>query len=333
MTDLSQTTLRQLRRLDLNLLKLFAVLCKTHNVSRAAELVGLSQPGASQSLARLRTVFRDQLFVRSGQGVAPTVRARQLEPMVLTVLEGAARLLASDAKFEPEQFDGIINIGASDYLALTFYGCVLPQLVSLAPRMRISVRAIDRERVASMLDNHEIDLALGFFPQAQSWHVQDLLFEDNFLCVFNPEWMAFTAPLTLEQYVSVPHVMGSLHGEFESLIDARLAESNVSRHVMVSTSHFLSLIFQVRLAPVLATLPAHIAKHCEHIGGLVTSPVPLDLPHFPTGMLWHERDRDHAPHRWFRELVQTSIQSKATRTQAATPSAALDLTHCDELPG
>jgi len=199
--------------------------------------------------------------------------------------------------------------------------------------MRISVRAIDRERVASMLDNQEIDLALGFFPQAQSWHVHDVLFEDNFLCVFNPELVPFNVPLTLERYVSVPHVMGSLHGEFESVIDARLAEANTSRHVMVSTSHFLSLMFQVRLAPVLATLPAHIAKHCEHIVGLVTSPVPLDLPSFPTAMLWHERDRDHAPHRWFRELLKTSIQSKALRTTTVAESAALESVHGEELPG
>src|SRR4051812_6994523 len=244
MTALSQSTLRQLRRLDLNLLKLFAVLCKTRNVSRAAEMVGLSQPGASQSLARLRDVFRDQLFVRSGQGVAPTARAQQLEPHVFAILEGAARLLVEDANFSPQEFDGIINVGASDYLSLTLYDAILPLLTKQAPSIRLCVKAADRDRASTLLDNHEIDIALGYFPEHHSWHVRETLFEDNFVCAFNPKLLSFKTPLTLQDYTSVPHVIGSLRGEFESVVDEELANLGVSRHVMVSTSHFLSLLFQ-----------------------------------------------------------------------------------------
>jgi len=67
-----------IKDLDLNLLRLFDAVWRTRSVSRAAELLDLSQPAASQGLARLRRLLGDGLFVRAGTGVAPTPRAERL---------------------------------------------------------------------------------------------------------------------------------------------------------------------------------------------------------------------------------------------------------------
>ena len=56
---------------DLNLLRLFDVVFRTRNVGRAAEVLGFSQPTASQGLTRLRLLIKDPLFVRSLGGVTP----------------------------------------------------------------------------------------------------------------------------------------------------------------------------------------------------------------------------------------------------------------------
>ena len=56
---------------DLNLLRLFDAVYRTRNVSRAAELLELTQPAASQGLSRLRTLVKDPLFMRPGCGWRP----------------------------------------------------------------------------------------------------------------------------------------------------------------------------------------------------------------------------------------------------------------------
>src|SRR5258708_20342427 len=77
---------------DLNLLPLLDALLTERHVTRAAELVGLSQPAASRALGRLRLLFGDPLLVRSGRGFALTPRAETLlEPLrrALRLVEGA----------------------------------------------------------------------------------------------------------------------------------------------------------------------------------------------------------------------------------------------------
>ena len=54
-----------IKDLDLNLLRLFDAVWRTRSVSLAAQQLGMSQPAASQGLARLRAVLGDALFERS----------------------------------------------------------------------------------------------------------------------------------------------------------------------------------------------------------------------------------------------------------------------------
>jgi DNA-binding transcriptional LysR family regulator len=61
--------------LDPKLLHLFEVLYTTGSVTRAAELLGQSQPTVSIWLGKLRAQLADPLFVRTMQGMQPTPRA------------------------------------------------------------------------------------------------------------------------------------------------------------------------------------------------------------------------------------------------------------------
>ena len=61
--------------IDLNLLVALDALLSERSVTRAAQRVGLSQPGMSNALARLRRVFGDPLLVRRGAALVPTARA------------------------------------------------------------------------------------------------------------------------------------------------------------------------------------------------------------------------------------------------------------------
>src|SRR4051812_26216379 len=76
-----------IRSVDLNLLVIFDAMARLRSVNRTAEAVGLSQPATSGALARLRTVFEDPLFVRTGAQMEPTPRALELAPAVHRVVQ------------------------------------------------------------------------------------------------------------------------------------------------------------------------------------------------------------------------------------------------------
>jgi DNA-binding transcriptional LysR family regulator len=69
---------RDIRSLDVGMLRTFDALMRERSVSRAAARLFLSQPAVSASLNRLREVFDDPLFTRTGHGVTPTPRAQAL---------------------------------------------------------------------------------------------------------------------------------------------------------------------------------------------------------------------------------------------------------------
>src|SRR5437764_12799124 len=71
---------------DLNLLVALNALLDERSVTRAASRVGLSQPGMSNTLARLRKLFGDPLLVREGLTLVPTPRADALRQPVADAL-------------------------------------------------------------------------------------------------------------------------------------------------------------------------------------------------------------------------------------------------------
>ena len=90
--------MRNLKSLDLNLLKTFDALLDERNVTRAAERLSLTQPAVSSMLTRLRESFDDPLFVRALYGIVPTERA-------LALAKPVKQLMAQiDALLQPEEF-------------------------------------------------------------------------------------------------------------------------------------------------------------------------------------------------------------------------------------
>ncbi len=66
------------RDLDLNLLRVFAVVAESGSVTEAASRLYLTQPAVSAALRRLTVAVGTPLFVRSGRGLVLTSRGRQL---------------------------------------------------------------------------------------------------------------------------------------------------------------------------------------------------------------------------------------------------------------
>lgn len=78
---------------DLNLLVVFMAIYKNSSVSRAAVELGLGQPAVSNSLAKLRVLFDDPLFIRKGKGVTPTDNAYQIAEILSPLLSNIRSLL------------------------------------------------------------------------------------------------------------------------------------------------------------------------------------------------------------------------------------------------
>ena len=101
--------MKNLNQIDLNLLVYLEVLLRERNVTQAANQLGLSQPAMSNGLRRLRALFDDPLLVRTSEGMTPTERALELEPLVRDALEQIDQAVQPRADFRPDQAQGVFR--------------------------------------------------------------------------------------------------------------------------------------------------------------------------------------------------------------------------------
>lgn len=289
-------------RLDLNLLVAFDALLTERSVTRAARRVGLGQSAMSHNLARLRSLFGDELFTRGGDGMRPTPRAMALaDPIRLTLAQIQSAVLQREA-FDPATAQRLFRIGLADSIEVAVIPGLVERLQASAPGIRLRLRSTNSMRFLKELDNGTLDLCIGVFDKGQIHHKRRRLYTDSFLCLFSPEQLQLTPPISLEDYLHWPHVLTTL-GDMRGAVDDVLARHKLRRSIFVTTQGFMAVPFIVRRAKVITTMPSRLARYFSEAFGLVTSPVPIDLPSFTISLLWHA-SFDHDPgHSWLRQTV------------------------------
>lgn len=306
-----------LSRLDLNLLVAFDALAKEGSVTRAAARVGLGQSAMSHALGRLRTVFDDDLFVRTPSGMKPTPRADALIEPVRAALARIEAIVAPRADFDPATADREFAIGLPDSTEVLLVPRLLAHLRAVAPGVRLLIRTVDRIRILQDLDDGRVDLGIGLFEEGGAHHKRRLLHRDNYLCVFNPALVGVEPPISLEDYVRLPHVLTSLVESAHGVVDVALAKLGLSRTIALTSPRFTAVPFVVREAPVIATMHSRVARFFAGSMGLAVSPAPVELPDFAISMIWHASYDDDPANRWLRETIQT------LRRNEQLPDAAL----------
>ena len=129
-----------LKTIDLNLLVYLDVLLRTGNVTQAAESIGISQPAMSNGLRRLRTLFADPLLIRTKDGMSPTERAMELQPLIRKIVADVEMAVQPDKGFDPSDGDRVFRISVSDYGECT----LLPPLMRRLQAIFSSVSGISK---------------------------------------------------------------------------------------------------------------------------------------------------------------------------------------------
>ncbi|MHC5133075.1 LysR family transcriptional regulator [Pseudomonas glycinis] len=272
--------------IDLNLLKVFEALHEESSASRAALRLGVTQSAVSAALRRLREVYGDQLFVRTGRGLAPTLQANQLKPVISDALNKCRQSLAM---LDPaaNQYEGrSVAIGLSDDFEIAYGRRLIEELARRAPKLRLIFRQTHSQIVARALMERSIDLAItagGFSERLLS---RQVLGEGGYACLVDPASLApGQQQIALQEFVEREHILVS-SGGFIGITDEGLAAVGLSRRVCASTTHFAALPFLLKGSQAVATIPTHAAASIAALSGLALLPCPLALPRYPVELGW-----------------------------------------------
>ena len=299
-----------LTRIDLNLLVALDALLTDRSVTRAAARVGLRQSAMSHSLARLRALLGDELLTRGPEGMRPTPRALALVDPVRIALAQITALVSPDQTFDARTAERAFRMGLPDGAEVLLGPALLSHLRKSAPGIRLHLETTDR--LFDELDAGRLDfgIAFGSLPEGQVHHKQRRLGTDTFVCIFNVHHTGVSSPISLEDYVRLPHVLTTLRRGEQGVVDEALAKLGLHRTVVVTTPRFAAVPFLVAGAPLVATMPARIAQFFAATLGLSISPAPVELPEAVASLVWHA-SYDHDPANvWLRKVVQ-DVAAKA----------------------
>lgn len=305
--------MKDIKTLDLNLLKALDALLDEHNVTRAAARLGVTQPAMSGMLTRLRKTFDDPLFVRAQRGIVPTQRCLELAGPLKQVI-GEIGALLQPLVFEPATATQTFTIAATDYALRAIAIPFLAALKQQAPQIRVALVPVDDRQIYAQLERGDIDLAL-LTPDSTppDLHAR-ALFDERYVCVLRSDHPALQRSrkrLSIDQFCALDHALVSyLGGGFRGVTDAALATLGKHRQVTLSAQSFLIVPEILRASDRVAILPSRLVAGVD---GLTMLEPPIDVPGFTKVAAWHARTHRDAAQRWLRQLLFDHCGDRATR--------------------
>jgi DNA-binding transcriptional LysR family regulator len=303
----------KVNRIDLNLLVYLDALLRERNVTQAANQLNLSQPAMSNGLRRLRELFNDPLLVRTSEGMTPTERALELEPVVREVLSKIDQAVQPRGDFEAGTAQRIFRIMASDYAESTLFPSVLGKLRTQAPGLTLDIMTPSD---VSFLDveRGKVDMVINRFDSMpQSFH-QIHLWDDSFTCVLSPE-NPVLKDFTLENYLQANHVWVSKTGmgvgvgvdpsDVQRLgwVDAALNRLGKKRQIRVFTRHYQAAMTLAEQNDLIVTLPTRAAQLKLNNPRVVLREPPLEIPPLELKMAWSPLLQHNPANKWLRKLI------------------------------
>jgi DNA-binding transcriptional LysR family regulator len=299
-----------IKDLDLNLLRLFDAVWRTRSVSLAAQQLGMSQPAASQGLARLRAILGDALFERSGSGVRPTPRADRLAQAVQIALATIEEALNASQVFEPQRSKRVLRLHLSDIGEARFLPELMQTLQRHAPGMRLEAMPLPHDKIGPALDSGQLDLAIGFLPEVSDTLHQPLLSDRYVVLLRQGHPVAKRWHQLQKKAGASPDATHALLAELEFAAvrthtdTLRILDLMHWQHrLRLTVSHFLSLPGIVRSSDLAVLMPRNFAQGFAQAGELAIIEPDLPLRDFTVSMHWSQRfDKDPCL-QWLRATV------------------------------
>lgn len=273
---------------DLNLLKAFDALMVERHVTRAGAKIGLAQPSMSNALSRLRSLFHDELFVRTPQGMAPTAKAQEIAPIVSQALSMISEVVEPSAAFDPLTAKGEVRLATSDNLTLVLGTQLAEQLRTAAPGIDLAFRQLDKPTAFDSLDKAQNDFLIGTFDTVPARFFQRPLLEDSFVCLARRDHPGLRKGMSLRRFAEIPHVLMTLSSDHVGVVDRALRKSGFERRVAMAVSSFIVIPDILQQTDYIAAIPASLAEQvAERSNCLIYAP-PIELPSWTVSLVWSQ---------------------------------------------
>ena len=301
-----------MRTQDLNLLVIFDAIMTEGSITRAAERLSMTQPAVSNAVSRMRVAWRDELFVKDGRKIQPTLAAKSLWQQVQEPLRNLGDAI------EPHHFDPQVS-------TRTFRVCATDGVIDLAwPELREAVEA-EAPGIAihavpwninegdQTLINGAVDLVMAvtsLMPPNDA--LQSVyLYDTPYKVAMRPGHPLAKPGMTLEQFASADHLLVSLTGDTVGFTDRVLAQRGLQRRIAMTVNHFHGLAPILARSDLIAVVPTSTIEPSVKSGQIVLVDSPITVPSSSLASFWHRRQNRDPGLLWLRNHLEGQLLLRA----------------------
>ena len=250
-------------------------------------------------------MIKDELFVRTPDGMQPTPRAERMAAPVRAALQELQMTLEAE-EFEPSRASRSFKIAVNNYAARSVIpvltrrvGDAVARGVARCPARRFDPgsRPARQRRGGTCVD----ELVEG----GERFKCVSVM-EDGYSVLLSRVIPPPPMPgCRSRQFAELPHIVIT-SGDNTYFVDERLAERGLVRRVFARVP-LLSLVLMLVDTEALAVVPTRVAEGLVRTCPLVMRTLPVPSPRITLCMIWHRRLDNHPAHRWLRATIRASV--------------------------
>lgn len=298
-----------INRLDIKQLRVLQLLLQERNVSRVANIMGLTQQAVSEQLRKLRSTFNDQLFIRTSNGVVPTSVAESMEQRINQVVQDIEALFP-ESSFDPSNVEGVFHISASDYALITVLPKLLDAINTAAPNLKIIVREFESDALNQLMLTGEVDLAISFPDFIPDSCATEFLFHEQHICVVSKNSPLAGQKLTIDALSSHPQlIISPSRANLKGSHDEWFANKGLNRNIVMSIPSFSAAPNILEESNLACFLPSRLLPD-NRLAQVHLDELP---PCFDIVAAWHKRSSNSPIVKWVVELLHTMFAEQNCR--------------------
>ncbi len=289
--------LRNFHRIDINLYPLFIAIYEQNSISKAAQILSVSQSAASHALQRLRQHLQDDLFVRTGSKMQPTPFSEQIYPGVKNALFAIQNISIQHQQFNPEMIQSL-KIAVHDEIEPMIFPKLVQHFQQLSLDIQLSSMKLDRKNIAADLASQQVDFVIDLEQNIAEKIQFERLVQDEFVvCTQLTE-------MSEQIYLASPHIGVSSRRTGVLVEDIYLNRKQYSRQIFLRCQHYstaLQILEQQKTA--MLTIPKNVLAHLQLAACLNIFKVPVELPEINMGMYWHKDLQENKRHQFLKSEI------------------------------
>lgn len=193
--------------LDFNLIKVFDAVITEGNASRAAKKLEVTPAAVSHALVRIQTIYEEELFIRTRDGLVPTMAGKDLHQVFRQVITAIDATLNNPQHAKED--NEIVIIGGDIIESYYFSLFNSSDLFSNYTINHYSARKNEKNALGTMLIKGRVDISIGL--SAIEHHLVDVYtidYIENYVCICGKNSLLYDLEaLSLHNFYASKHAM------------------------------------------------------------------------------------------------------------------------------